>query len=365
MLVGILPLGTGMFADRFSLSLEQTGLLASVVQVGMGIGGLAILKLRSDSHWRSWAFACATLAALLNALTVLAHSALSLMALQLAASLAGGCVYGLAIYITGRVPRPDRAFGLMYAVGLAAYSVFAVSFPPLVRSGGFTLGLNSFGACLFAAGLLAWFLPGRDRDDREPQERPREGQTRSAFAPGVAIVGLILFELGVFAVWAYTERIGKVAGFSAEAIGAAVALGGLAGVAGALTAAALDVRVGRLQCAIVAVATVLAGDFLLWNPSGFPAFAVGCCLFSYGWLLGLPYFMGTLVALDRSGALTSLILPAQTAGAVLGPAVAALAVRQSASTQGAVTVSAIACLLALAPLAILGAKRRRLVRAAS
>jgi len=357
MLIGILPLGIGMFADRLSLSLEQTGVLASAIQIGSGVGGLAVLKLRRMPHWRSVAFVCATLAALLNALTVFAHSAFSLMSVQLTASVAGGCIYGLAIYITGRVPHPDRAFGLMYSVGLAGYSLFAVSFPVLQRIGGFVLALNSFGAFLLIAGFIAWFLPDRDRGDPEPQWRA-QGTMRKIVAPGLAVIGVVLFELGVLAVWAYTERIGRLAGFSPEAIGGAVAIGGLAGVAGALTAAALNVRLGRLPSAIIAVATILIGDGLLWSPASFLSYAVGCCFFSYGWLLGLPYFMGAIVALDQTGALTSLILPAQTAGAVLGPAVAALAVGES-STHGAVAVSSLACIVALAPLTILSVQRRR------
>jgi len=76
MLVGILPLALGMFADRLSLPLEQTGLLASAVQIGSGIGGLAVLKLRRLPHWRTLALWCGVLAAALNALTALAHSAL-------------------------------------------------------------------------------------------------------------------------------------------------------------------------------------------------------------------------------------------------------------------------------------------------
>ena len=351
MLIGILPLGIGMFADRLSLSLGQTGVLASAVQIGLGIGGLAVMKLRRVPHWRLLTFLCAMLAAVLNALTALAHSALALITVQLAAAVAGGYVYGMAIYITGRVPQPDRAFGLMYSVGLAGYSVFAALFPFLQRTGGFPLALNAFGAFMLIAGVLAWFLPNRDRPTREPQRHARTG-VREILAPGLALCGLILFELGVFAVWAYTERIGKTAGFSPGAIGAAVAIAGIAGVGGALTAASLNLRLGRLASVTLAVATILAGDLLLWSPSSFLAFALGCCLFSYGWLLALPYFMGAIVALDEAGTLTSLILPAQTAGAVLGPAVAALAVEES-STHGAVAVSIVACLFALAPLAIL------------
>jgi len=279
------------------------------------------------------------------------------MSLQLLASMAGGCIYGLAIYITGRVPNPDRAFGFMYSVGLAGYSVFAALFPVLLRTGGFLVALNCFGAFMLIAGTTAWFLPNRDRPDAEPPSRTRGGVPET-LASGMALAGLVLFELGIFAVWAYTERIGRASGLSLEVIGGAVAIAGIAGVAGALTAAALNVRFSRLSSATFAVAMVLLGDALLWGAASATAFAVGCCLFSFGWLLGLPYFMGAIVALDKTGTLTSLLLPAQTAGAVLGPAAAAIAVGE-ASTHGALAVSFLACVAALGPLAILTIHCRR------
>lgn len=361
MLVGILPLGIGMFADHFSLSLGETGVLASAVQAGAGIGGLAVLLLRRFPHWRALMFGCALLGMLLNALTVFAHSAAVLMSLQLLASIAAGCVYGLSIYIVGSTPSPDRAFGVMYSVGLAGYSLFALLFPLLLRGGGFVPALNSFGAFLLLAGFIAWFLPDHDVPDRDRQ-KPAVAGIAEVLESGLGLVGLILFELGIFAVWAYTERIGKIVGIAPEGIGGAVAVGGLAGVAGALTAAALNVRLGRVTTATIAVAAVLLGNALLWRPSSFVAFVVGCCLFSYGWLLALPYFMGAIVALDRTGALRSLILPAQTAGAILGPATAALTVDTS-STRGAVAVSSVACLMAIVPLASVTMRSRRLSHA--
>jgi len=357
MLVGILPLGIGMFADRFSLSLEQTGVLASAIQAGSGIGGLAVIRLRRLPHWHSLMFICAVLATALNALTVVATSAPALMCMQFAACIAGGVVYGLAIYIIGSTPSPDRAFGVMYSVGLAGYSLFALLFPFLLRGGGFVTALNSFGAFLVLGGSIAWFLPSRDDLARNRSGAALAGLP-DVLESSLALAGLILFELGVFAVWAYTERIGRIAGISPEGIGGAVAIGGVAGVAGAATAAAFDVRLGRLRSATIASAAVLVGNALLWSPPSFLAFIAGCCLFSYGWLLGLPYFMGAVVVQDRTGALKSLILPAQTAGAILGPAAASLAVGES-STHGAVTVSSLACLMAIAPLAMVTIRNRR------
>jgi predicted MFS family arabinose efflux permease len=358
MTVGIFPLVLGMFADRLSLSLEQTGVLATVAQGGFGIGGLLVLRLRRAQHWRRLLSGATLLAAILNGATMFAGSLLPVMCLQVLSGVAGGFAYGLAIYIVGRTPRPERAFGLMYTVGLAAYSVFAAAFPLLEQVGGFPWALNSLGIFLLISGALSWWLPDHDRVD-ERMGSPDLMQWSALLRSSMGLLALVLFELGIFAVWAYTERIGTLAGITPAAIGTAIAIGGLSGVAGAGTAAALGSRVGWLTPAIVGTTAIVAGNAFFWNPSSFPLFAAGSCLFNYGWMLAIPYFMGAVVASDRTGSLTSLLFPAQTTGAIIGPLVAAFVVGEI-STKPAIGVSTLACLVAMAPLTIVVRRLERL-----
>lgn len=357
MTVGVFPLVLGMFADRLSLSLEQTGVLATVVQGGFGIGGLLVLRLRRSRRWRGLLSGATLLAATLNGATMFAGSLLPMMCLQVLSGVAGGFAYGLAIYIVGRTPHPERAFGLMYTVGLAAYSAFALAFPLLRQVGGFTWALNSLGIFLLISGALSWWLPDQDRVD-ERMESPALMQWSALLRSSMGLIGLVLFELGIFAVWAYTERIGTLAGIAPNAIGTAIAIGGLSGVAGAGTAAALGSRVGWLSPVIGGTTAIIAGNAFFWSPSSFPLFAAGSCLFNYGWMLAIPYFMGAVVASDKTGSLTSLLFPAQTTGAIIGPLVAAVVVGEI-STKPVIGVSTLACLAAIAPLAIVAWRLER------
>ena len=79
MSIGIFPLVLGMFADRLVLSLEQTGVLATVIQGGFGIGGILVLRLRHAQHWRGLLSAAALLAAILNGATMFAGSLRAVM----------------------------------------------------------------------------------------------------------------------------------------------------------------------------------------------------------------------------------------------------------------------------------------------
>jgi len=350
MTIGIFPLVLGMFADRFSLSLEQTGILATMIQAGYGIGGLLVLRLRGVTHWRALLLGASFLAAVLNGAAMFAPSPGALMGLQVLSSVAAGFAYGLAIYIVGRTARPERAFGLMYTAGLAAYSAFAAVFPLLRQREGFAWALNSLGALLLIAGSLSWWLPGQDRS------AGRSGNTASAHRPSLlhsamGLIALALFELGIFAVWAYTDRIGTLARLSSVGIGAGIAIGGIAGVAGAGTAAAIGTRIGRLTPSIVATAAILLGNVFFWSSSSLAIFTAGSCLFNYGWMLAIPYYMGAVVASDHTGSLTSLLLPMQTLGAVSGPLIAALVVGPT-STNPVIGVSTLACLAAIAALTI-------------
>lgn len=350
MTVGILPLVLGMFADRFSLSLAQTGVLATVGQVGFGVGSGLVVRLRRVEVWRRLLCAAAILAAVFNGLTMIADAWLLVLSLQLLSGIAGGAVYGLAVYVVGRTPRPEKAFGLMYAVELAAFSVFAAAFPFLREHGGFRWALNSLGIFYLAAALIGWALPDRDR--AEPATPNRIGHGGSAsWLGGMGLLALTIFQLGIIAVWAYTERIGTLAGISPQDVGNTIAIAGVAGIAGAGTAAVIDMRAGHLLPALIATAAVLAGNVLLWSPPSFASFLTGACLFSYGWLLAIPYFMGAVVASDTSGSLTSLLVPAQTVGSVAGPFIAALVVGEG-SANPVIVLTSLACVAATVPLAI-------------
>ena len=115
------------------------------------------------------------------------------------------------------------------------------------------------------------------------------------------MIALALFEVGIFAVWAYTDRIGTLSRISPVGIGTAIAIGGLFGVAGAGTAAAIGMRLGRLTPAILATAAILAGNLFFWSPSSLALFTAGSCLFNLGWMLGIPYYMGAVVAVGPDG----------------------------------------------------------------
>jgi predicted MFS family arabinose efflux permease len=350
MTVGILPLVLGMFSDQFSLSLEQTGVLATVGQVGFGLGSISVLRLRRINAWRKTLFAAAGLAAFFNALTMFADAWALVLTLQLLSGIAGGAVYGLAVYIVGRTPRPEKAFGLMYVVELAAFSGFAAFFPLLRGFGGFPWALNSLGAFLLAAGAIGWALPEHDRPGGSPVNRVSHARAASMHG-GMGLLALTVFQLGILAVWAYTERIGTLSGISPQDIGNAIAIAGLAGIAGAGTAAILDLRAGHLLPAVIATGAIVTGNSFLWSPHSYSAFLLGSCLFSYGWLLAIPYYMGAVVASDATGALTSLLVPAQTVGSVGGPLIAALVVA-GASANPAIVVSTLGCLAATVPLAM-------------
>jgi hypothetical protein len=167
----------------------------------------------------------------------------------------------------------------------------------------------------------------------------------------MGLLALTIFQLGIIAVWAYTERIGTLAGISPQDIGNAIAIAGVAGIAGAGTAAVIDMRAGHLLPALIATVAVLAGNALLWSPRSYASFLTGACLFSYGWLLAIPYYMGAVVASDATGSLTSLLVPAQTVGSVAGPFIAALVVGE-ASANPVIVLASLACLAAIVPLAI-------------
>jgi predicted MFS family arabinose efflux permease len=132
--------------------------------------------------------------------------------------------------------------------------------------------------------------------------------------------------VGVDALWAFGERIGRRAGLDASAIGLVLALASLIVLACGGLASWLGTRAGRigplslgfLVCVPAAVVLGYAGSPAAWVPS--------VLLLAAGFFFAQPFMMGTLAALDRHGRVVAAAGAAMTVGAALGPGVGGLLV---------------------------------------
>ena len=308
-----LPMLVGLMIGERGLSEQQSGLVASSY--------FATYFLSSSSSYL-WINKIpprkiAGIAYLCMA-TGLGSAALATNAWQLAfcmavAGLGGGSLFSLATTIISRRPEADRDFGWL----LATQQLVAAGF--LFASADWSLQIAL--ACISGIGFfMLASLPGIAAKERAVSG-PGGAVTQSTPQSGVwaALAILMINFMALSALWAFVERIGATGGLDSSALGSALSLSMLAGLAGALLVTRVADRWGRqipLWSSATAFALVCAGYELEMS---WLLFLAVTSMLSFTWNFALAYQMGVVALLDGRGRYSALIPAAQSAGAMLGP----------------------------------------------
>jgi len=273
----------------------------------------------------------------------------TLMAVRFLVGLLGeGPAFALAMAIVGGTAQKDRNFAYM----IAAQVILGVGFflaLPMPRSAGVPgvlLPLAALG--LIALASVPWI----------PAPGGAQAQHKAAGAgpvwPAVAALGVMLvWCAGLGAVWFFVKLIGvqvTCAGCeeaareqAAVAVGQALGLSTAVAVIGALAAAALADRFGRILPVTIALAVQFTMVLLLRGEMPWWQFALTAATFQVFWNMTGPYMMGTVALNDASGKVSLLIPTAQIGGFFLGPAIVSLFIGQSGLT--AVNMVSATCIL--------------------
>jgi predicted MFS family arabinose efflux permease len=317
----LLPMLIGAFSEDLPLSAQQVGLLGSADMSGMFVAAVAATVWIRNSNWRTIAALACGLLVVCHVLSGFVQEFLPLFLIRAGAGFAGGSIMSIALTSLGDSRHPDRWFALFIAGQLSLGALGLWLFPGMLAQFGLRGVFIALAAVVLASALLIPFMPQRGR---EIQPVAASGSRGRALLPGVmALLACFIFNLGVMAVWAYLERMGNAAGLEASFIGSTLAISLLAALAGALLAAAMEDRFGRVLPLVI---TLLAQAIALWLLGGDlsgNAFIVGVMLFSFAWNFPVAYQLAITVSVDVSGRLVVLFLAAIKLGYAVAPAIAA------------------------------------------
>jgi predicted MFS family arabinose efflux permease len=321
----LLPMLIGAFSDELRLSPRQVGLLGSADMAGMFVAAIAATAWIRSLNWRVMAaLACALLIAC-HFLSALLESFTPLMAVRAVAGFAGGSLMSIALTSLGDTRSPDRYFALFVAGQLTLGALGLWLLPGLLSE--FALGgvFTALACLMLAAATLIPLIPeqGRPIGPAVPAESGQGLGGRGLTAGVMALMACFVFNLGIMAVWAYLERMGKSAALDPSFIGATLALSLLAALIGALLAAAVADRYGRVIPLVVTLIVQIVALLLLSGELSRNAFAAGVMLFSFAWNFPVAYQLAITVSVDASGRLVVLFLSAVKLGYAAAPAIAA------------------------------------------
>jgi predicted MFS family arabinose efflux permease len=323
----IAPFLLGGYVDYVGLSTRQASQILSVE-----IFSIAIANVCAAIFWihkvrcRIWAIRLLILLLLANLACIYAGSFTVLLLLRSLVGLSEGSLLALGFGLMSATRRPDRSFGLMFAVSLGVGAINVRILPLYLETAGATglfinLALYSVAALL----LSQWITPHRiiDADQHTPAGSQPAAMAPKSALPLAALIFLLLanyvYFIGQGGVWSFLEMWGLQQGFDLTGIASALSLSLLAGVGGGLFAAWLDTRAGRLIPLSSAIIFAIGSILLFRYGDRYLYFVIAACIFNFVNNFGHPYILGLASSIDKSSRLTVLSGALHTGGQATGP----------------------------------------------
>ncbi len=314
------PLFLGTAADAMGLSHGQTGLLAGIELTGTAIGSVAAVFWIRHVNWRTAAYFSLGIIISGNFLSGTTDQLNDLFVIRFLTGLLGeSTTLGIALMLISRMHNTDKLFGLVIAseVGLSVLAMLFI--PGLIETGGISGVLTPL--AVFAILVLA-VVPGIPVGVAERSRTDAEDETYLVFPVFLALGVLLVWSLGVGAVWAFIERIGSLAHIELAAVGTALAIGASVGLCGALLAVVAGKFWGRLPLFTLAMAGQITALLMLAKAVNWISFTLAVTLLSLSWNFALPFLLGTIAAYDKARRFIVLVIAAQGLGVAIGPLIA-------------------------------------------
>jgi MFS family permease len=122
------------------------------------------------------------------------------------------------------------------------------------------------------------------------------------------------------------ERLGAAGGFPTQTVGNLLSATLFFAVAGSLTCAGLGPKFGNVRPFVVSCGIYFCALILLSQAADLTFYALGACLVTYSFGMGLPFAVARVAELDEDGRYVVLTVPAIGIGAMIGPPIAGVLV---------------------------------------
>ena len=303
--------------------------ISAVEALGTALGPLLALFWIRRVPWRPAAIFALLVVVGGNALSTTLTDMDTLKRVRFIVGLLGeGTAFPLAMAIVSGTQQKDRNFAFVIAAQIVL-GVTCFLTLPMPRDAGLSgLMLPLGGLALVALLTVGWIPQSASSAQAQGAGAAKAGSLLPALA---ALAVMMIWSTGLGAIWAFVKLLGqdlichgcvgddKAA--AAMAVGRALALSTLCAVGGALGAAALADRFGRIPPVTVALLIQLAMLVLLRGELSWLQFAASIAIFQVFWNFAGPYMMGTVALNDTTGKVSLLIPTAQIGGFFLGPTV--------------------------------------------
>lgn len=303
----IVPFLVGSVVDGLGFTETQAGLLATLEIAAVATTAITVSPFVAKISLQRLGLSGVIVAAFAQFASTAVEHFYGLALLRFFVGIGLGCAYAAVNAATGSVENPGRLYGLALALALALGTLMFPLIGMAVLYGGHV------GAYALAGLIVLLCLPAMGGLVTATVRRlPATYVPAFPFGKFLALGAIIvLFNLGMGPVWAFTERIGAGIGLSPDRIGFFLSIASVAGMLGALSMSWLNIHFGRLLPLVtasllgglsaVAVATATEQNSYLW----------GTVLYSFFYSFLYSFLLAIGASLDSTGR-----IPAACAGLI-------------------------------------------------
>lgn len=317
----VLPVAVGAFTQHLGFSIQQAGYIASADLAGMFIGEVTAALIVKRVCGRKIALLGCCFFIFNNFLSAFATDFAMLALVRFFAEFGAGILMALSFTSLSKTDNPDRYFGLSIGLQLTFTISLLLIAPMLLEE----FGLQGFFIVLSfisAFTLLAVFKPLEVKFDDDNLAVSGKTKTNDITA-SLAVVSILVYWVGIGAVWSFAELLGTKSGLSAQDTSNGLALSQMAGFFGAVFTAWIAIKFGRIKPIIIALVLQVVSVALFIPEQTALMYALSVSLFAITWNVVLIYQLGIVAEADKRGIYTALGIAAQALGVAIGPALAA------------------------------------------
>lgn len=348
----IQPVLIGAMIDRIGITVNEAGLIVSGEMSGLGAASLFGAMVAHRWNRRKFAYGGILVFVLANWLSGFATSFWPLWSFRIAAGFGAGMMMAMYNAAGSATRSPERFFALAIGVFLAVGAVFILVAAKLLAAGGLMAVYVTLALLCFPVIIAAAWLPRRVVI--QTMNTCAEGEPVKLLAI-VSLAAMFVLFTGTSALWAYQERIGGLLDLSVDRIGVILSLATICGIVGSSIAFFAGIRIGRTTMIASSLLGLLSASLLLVYGNTEASYILAAVLIPTMWYLSLPFIVGVMAWLDKTGRLVNLGSAAYALAMGTGPAVAAWAIGDSGlyTNVGWIGVASyLVCILVYVPLTI-------------
>jgi predicted MFS family arabinose efflux permease len=313
------------FMNGLSLSEHEAGSIVFVEFLALAITATAIAPFLPHFSYRRVGLVAVALALAAQTASIFSVSLGWLALLRALAGVGEGAIYAVSLSVVASHCRnPDKVYGyfqVVWAVGSVALFTIGGQLTTAFAHRGI---LALIAAVTLVLAPLLLLIP----DDRTKTAYRADAGTAepSPFLGAMMFAAIVLYMTASAAIYAFSAPLGERTGLDTTAVGHALTVASLVGLAGAGAATAFNVRRGRaipISAFCVGFAVVSLALCFSHSPTVFVVALVVSVIIYY---FSIPYLFGLAAVLDRNGRWAAAAGSAYLLGFAAGPLVAGSAI---------------------------------------